>query len=284
MEIWLIRDGEKSGPFPDYEIRSRIAAGELESTDPAWHEGLAAWTPLEKIPVFHGEFRAPEIAEPEPAAEPSVQTTAPSAPPPIPGNPRIIRRFCARLFDIHIYVAVWWFLFWLARADIGSLLTNTFVAFTQLVPWVVIETLLIHRFATTPGKWLMGIRVLNSDGTQLSLSQSVRRALRVLTVGIGFGIPWVILFCMGLSAYTALKIKSTVWDHLGSHRIAASPFAPWKIGLLSVLFLASVFLQVSVTGPYAMELFRKNLNTPESEPIKKFFEKDPEWFLPRRDR
>ena len=58
MEIWYIRDGEKLGPFHDFEIRRKITAGELPPTTPAWHEGLGAWKPLEEIDIFKREFEA----------------------------------------------------------------------------------------------------------------------------------------------------------------------------------------------------------------------------------
>ena len=46
MEIWLIINGKRSGPYPDYEIRSRIEHGEITSEEIVWHEGLAEWTPI----------------------------------------------------------------------------------------------------------------------------------------------------------------------------------------------------------------------------------------------
>src|SRR6218665_3899054 len=163
MDIWIIRDGEKSGPFHDYEIRSRIGLGELTASSPAWHDGLAEWTTLSEIGLFREEFTKPPVSGS--AGEPVPEAVVVNlTPPPIPGPPRIIRRFFARWFDIYLYVGLWWFLFWAAGRDIEALLVNPFVTVTQLVPWFVIEVILIHYFGTTPGKWLLGIRILNADG------------------------------------------------------------------------------------------------------------------------
>ena len=282
MDVWLIIDGEKTGPVHDYEIRRRISAGELESATPAWHEGLPAWTTLSEIALFHDEFSPAPVADPpvEEAAPPGAP--APGVPPPIPGKPRLIRRFWARWFDIHLYVAIWWFLLWLSGRDIESLLFNPFVALTRLIPWFVIEILLIHRFATTPGKWLLAIHVLNSDGTKLTLSQSTRRALRVFFVGIGFAIPYVVLFCMGLSAYTSRRLGAPVWDHLGKHRLAVSPLSPVKLIVLILAFAGALVLQFGVISPYLMKAVIESLNTPESKPLREHFESNPWWSLPRR--
>jgi uncharacterized RDD family membrane protein YckC len=281
MDIWIIRDGEKSGPFHDYEIRRRIGLGELTADSPAWHEGLAEWSTLSEIALFRDEFT--KSTETEPAPEPEATPEIPPiTPPPVPGPPRIIRRFMARWFDISLYIGLWWFSFWLAGRDIEALLINPFVGVTQLVPWFVVEVMLIHYFATTPGKWLLGIRVFNSDGSRLSLAQSTRRALRAYVVGIGLGVPYVMLFCMGLSAYTANKIGATVWDHLGGHRIVAGRQAVWKITLLVVIFIGSLILRFGVISPHITKFMIQSLDKPESKPMREYLETYPFWSLPRR--
>jgi hypothetical protein len=57
MDIWIIRNGEKTGPIHDYEVRHKIEDGQLEPTTPAWHEGLPAWMPLGEIDLFRREFQ-----------------------------------------------------------------------------------------------------------------------------------------------------------------------------------------------------------------------------------
>jgi uncharacterized RDD family membrane protein YckC len=282
MEIWLIQDGEKAGPFHDYEIRRRIGIKELEGSTPAWHEGLPAWTTLSEIALFREEFIEKPVPE-EPPAQP-VPPPIPASPPVIPAKPRILRRFWARWFDIYLYVGLWWFLMWLTGRNIEALFTNPMVAMTRLVPWFVIEILLIHRFATTPGKWLLGLKVTNLDGSHLTLGQSTRRALRVYFIGIGFAIPYVLLFCMVLSAFTAKRIGAPVWDHVGKHGVNAKPLVPWKVVALVFAFFGALQLQFGVISPVVMKLMAKELNTEEGKPLKELLEKNPPWSLPRRDQ
>ena len=66
MEIWLIINGKRSGPYPDYEIRSRIEHGEITSEEIVWHEGLAEWTPIGELELFRNslEKQAPTSVPP----------------------------------------------------------------------------------------------------------------------------------------------------------------------------------------------------------------------------
>ncbi|MBX3743200.1 MAG: RDD family protein [Akkermansiaceae bacterium] len=282
MEIWLIKDGEKAGPFHDYEIRRRIGTGDLEASSPAWHEGLPAWTTLSEIALFREEFIEKPLPE-EPPVQPEPPPLPPS-PPVIPGKPRIVRRFWARWLDIYLYVGLWWFLMWLTGRNIESLATSPVVAMTRLIPWFVIEILLIHRFATTPGKWLLGLKVTNLDGSHLTLGQSTRRALRVYFVGIGFAIPYVLPFCMVLSAYTAKRIGAPVWDHVGKHGVNPKPLIPWKIAAVVVTYAGVLLLQFLVLSPVMTKFMMRDLNTEEGKPLRDYLEKHPFWSLPPRDQ
>ncbi|OYU99182.1 MAG: hypothetical protein CFE26_26150, partial [Verrucomicrobiales bacterium VVV1] len=79
MDFWLIRNGEKTGPLPDYEIRSKIESGDLGPDDPAWSDGMPNWVPLKTIALFSELFERPiEIAEPDPTN---------FSPPPLPSQP-----------------------------------------------------------------------------------------------------------------------------------------------------------------------------------------------------
>lgn len=284
MDIWLIQDGEKTGPFHDYEIRRKIGTGDLGASTPAWHEGLPGWTTLSEISLFSSEFEIIKPVEEEPSLAP-VPPPLPNFTTNTPSRPHIVRRFWARCFDLFLYTSIWWLLMWFTGRNIEGLYTSLFVSITQLIPWFIIESLLIHRFATTPGKWLMGIKVLNQDGSLLTLAQAGYRSMRVLLVGIGFGLPLVSIFCMALSAFTTRRIGATVWDHMGKHRLITSPLSAWKVLCLILLMFTAIQLQFGVTGPVIMKLALQDLNTEESKPLREFLEKNPPlWSLPRRDQ
>lgn len=287
MDIWIIRGGVKTGPFPDYEVRHRIEDGEIDGETRIWHEGLEAWTPVADVPLYGKDVRKAEPPE-VPGARPYRESALDSEPSfaagedlvaetPLPYRPGFVRRFWARWLDLHIYAAFWWFGLWAAGRDIGDTLANPWVIFTLYVPWFVLEAWLIHRFRATPGKWLLGIRVLNDDGSNLTLRQAHWRAMRVLTIGIGLGFSFLAILCQGLSLVTARRLGRPVWDQLGGHQVAGEPLKARRVVATVMAFFMAFQLQFAVTGPYEIE------RVGESVPwLKEHFEKNPPWHFPRR--
>ncbi len=278
MEVWIIRDGEKIGPIHDFEIRRKITTGELPATTPAWHEGCGPWKPLGEIEIFRREFD--NVTAPETQEAPQTEVTAadknePSEP--SKWQPALIRRFWARWLDLSFYSGVWWLGMWVAGQDIQSAMSNPWIMFFHFVPWFVVEALLLSQFATTPGKWLLGLRVLNNDGSQLDLTAATRRSMRVLFIGIGFGWNYLAFFCQILSVVVVKRIGSTLWDHTGGHQVTVAPLHFSRVIAFISAFFAAMMLQSLVLFPYvAKEVAQRN---PE---YKEYFEKYPPWGLPPR--
>ncbi|MEI6177628.1 MAG: RDD family protein [Verrucomicrobiota bacterium] len=276
MDIWIILDGEKSGPIHDFDIRKKIESGELPATTPAWHEGLGAWRPLSEISLFSSEFDRP-LAEPEPSPVPRQDSAGGPLPPPLPEKTYLIRRFWARWLDLYFFAGIWWLIMWIAGRDIGDMLINPLELLFQYIPWFVIEALMLHRFATTPGKWLLGIRVVNNNGSFLSLPEAGRRCARVLFLGIGFGMQIVCTVCQLMAVVTTRRIGRPLWDHAGGHRITATPLQPVGVSVYVISLFIAMQLQWIVVAPYVME------EAGNTFPIlKEQFEKNPPWHLPKR--
>ncbi len=284
MEIWIIRDGEKVGPIHDFEVRHQIDDGVLLPETPAWHEGLAEWRPLGKIDLFAREF---ELVEAQKAAEEELPEKLPAPrphgarPPPVPELPaeprRYIRRFWARWLDLMLYSGFWWLGMWAAGQNIGAALANPWVMFFQYVPWFVAETFLIHHFGATPGKWLLGLKVVNLDGSALDMKAATRRSMRVLFTGIGFGWGLLAIFCQSLSLFTAKRLGTTLWDHVGGHQVLSAPLRPFRVATLVVVMFGALQLQAMVVSPYMIEA------AGESWPwLKKEMENGRTWHLPKR--
>ena len=112
MDIWIIRDGEKTGPIHDFEVRRKIEAGELPATTPAWHEGLAAWKPLGRNRPLHPRVRTrPSTAA---AAAECRSRIKPAAAAAAANDLSIVRRFWARWFDLYLFAGFWWLGMWAA--------------------------------------------------------------------------------------------------------------------------------------------------------------------------
>jgi RDD family/GYF domain 2 len=273
MEIWLIQNGKKTGPFNDYEIRDRISNRLLDSDDYAWHEGLPSWVKLQEIDLFKKEFDAVKTIQPPPL--PAI----------FPINreqnsskikcPYLLRRFWARWFDLMIYLAAWWLLMYVVGGNIKAMILNQWVHLSLFIPWFAIEAALLHWFGTTPGKWLLGIRVMNEDGSALTLKSAILRSLIVWIAGLGFGWGFLTALCHVMSWFTARNIGKPVWDHIGQHKVTAVPVNAFKLIALIFLFIAAMQLQVAVRGPHDQEIFLQTY--PQ---FKEFFEKGKPWHLP----
>lgn len=278
MDIWLIQNGEKKGPFHDFEIRGKIENRELDPSTPAWHEGLAEWMPLHKISLFESAFRRAE----EEIIPPTSAQSPQDGPPPVPSTPAIpsafpFRRFWARWLDLYLFAALWWMIMWAVGRDIEATLRNQWIMLFLYVPWFVAETFLLHRFGTTPGKWLLGLKVVNEDGSLLSLAAATRRSSRVLFLGIGFGWDLISLICQIIAFVVTKKLGRPLWDQAGGHIVTATPLRPARILVYVFSIFAALQLRAIVLVPYLMEEASKN--SPE---LKEFFEKHPPWHLPKR--
>jgi hypothetical protein len=59
MQIYVMIDGNRHGPYSPEEVRQYLATGQLQPQMPAWCEGKTDWQPLETFPEF-----APAAAKP----------------------------------------------------------------------------------------------------------------------------------------------------------------------------------------------------------------------------
>lgn len=274
MDVWIIIDGEKVGPTHDFEIRKQIESHKLAASTPAWHEGLDAWKPLIEIDLFTREF---EITGPPPLPSTLFTDREETDALKSPATTHYLRRFSARWFDLFFYSSFWWFGMWAAKQDIEATLLNPWMMFIHYVPWFFIEAALIHRFATTPGKWLLGLHVINKDQSKLEIGPSMHRALRVMLTGVGFGWGLLAIFCQALSLFTARKIGSPAWDYAGGHQVTAQPRHPLRIATFIFLFAAAIQLQLLVISPYTTKLMIKQF--PQ---LKETYEQIDLWHLPKR--
>lgn len=46
MQWFIMRNGQQAGPYTEDQIRTMLGTLELSSSDMAWREGMAAWSPI----------------------------------------------------------------------------------------------------------------------------------------------------------------------------------------------------------------------------------------------
>jgi uncharacterized RDD family membrane protein YckC len=275
MEIWLIQNGKKVGPLQDYEVRSRIESDQLQQDHFAWHEGLPKWVRLGEIEIFKSDFEKNAEAILVPNEDELSQARVVIS---VPGKAYLLRRFWARWLDMSLYAAAWWLLMYAVGRDIGAMITDLWIVLTIFIPWFVIESWLLHWFGTTPGKWLLGIRVLNEDESKISLKASIWRSIRVMIAGVGFGWGMLAMICQVMSWFTTRRMGKPIWDYMGQHKVVVKPLGVFRVIAVVILFFVSMQLQVAVRGPHEQKLIVEQY--PE---MRDFFEQGKVWHLPVKD-
>ena len=253
MQFWLIEDGEKSGPFEDYEIREMIRKGEISASRKIWHEGAEGWIPACEVRVLESEFEKLQVE-----------------PPPVPEELKVRppflywRRFGARWFDYMLYHLI---LFAIFRAGGLSILADPEAepsmgrVFLMMLPLVIMEGALIGALGHTPGKWLMSLRVTRPDGGLLSTGASVIRSLRVWVLGMGMGHPILLPIGHLVALWMGRKKGAPLWDFPLGHLVDGEKPSPKKI-LAFFLLSGAIFVAISIllwpeTKPMHEEIMRQ---------------------------
>jgi DNA-binding transcriptional MerR regulator/uncharacterized RDD family membrane protein YckC len=161
-----------------------------------------------------------------------------------------VRRFIARIADYALLNALIRFLIIVVlRVRPLSDFWSNVISYGCLLLSVPLQAILLHYFATTPGKWLMGIQVFSYKGQKLDLPEALRREFDALLYGMGLGIPFVRIWRLYRS-YKLHKDRERLMQDIGIDHV----YSHWDIfwhgwrkaffamfcGLLVVLYCMNV--------------------------------------------
>ena len=98
------------------------------------------------------------------------------------------RRFFARMLDLVIYGTLWTAVLALVlninpNRDVPIM--ETMDTFVGILMMYLLEPILLSKFGTTPGKWLLGLSVRDYDGNLLTLDTARTRTWNALWRGMG---------------------------------------------------------------------------------------------------
>lgn len=236
MEVWIVEDGEKTGPFQTYEIRERISDEDLSGDELAWHRNQDGWIPLKEMEVFRAEFEK----EPEPPAEP----------PPLPARPQPFVRFWARWFDVFLFLFLLLGTLHIFGVGLAVLYSNSIAPFLIPIAFALLEAISLHQYKTTPGKFLLGVKVMTLEEERLTLGQAVARSFRICILGMGLMqvlFPPLIMLCHCFCLWFLMKHGQTPWDFVGGTRqkVVGPLFYPT---VLFMFLFAFLFFMVMLLG------------------------------------
>ena len=176
-----------------------------------------------------------------------------------------VRRYIARSFDLLLCSLPWYLVLQAAGVDPKERLTSIWLSILGMVTMLVLEPLLLRLFGTTPGKWLMGLRVTDENGQRLPLAAAWRRTWRALWYGYGCFIPVYSI----VRLYTSWKAEQAEqpreWED-GSE-LRAAPWKAWRGAAWAAAVLALLAATVLVglktcqpthTGDLTVRKFAEN--------------------------
>jgi protein-S-isoprenylcysteine O-methyltransferase Ste14 len=151
-------------------------------------------------------------------------------------KPRPIRRFVARFVDLLIA--------WILVLGLSSILFPRLAKQSSILLWIVtgivwvaIEALLLYSWRTTPGKWLVKIRVQSAREERISFPSALDRSFTVFCFGLGCMIPFLYVFSMLIAYQDLMNTGTTRWDR-GKFRVAHAAVGPGRIAVVVLVVLA----------------------------------------------
>ena len=137
------------------------------------------------------------------------------------------KRYFARWLDYAFWGGIVNFV-WIVLLRVRPILMGfweTVFGIAAMALFVPVEALLLHKFGTTPGKYIMGIRLEYIQGGNLPYSEALYRSLRVFTGGVCLGIP---LCNMILYIFRYCQLTGRSWRIFARHDQVEGPQdMPW---------------------------------------------------------
>ena len=265
MDIYWIKDDRRCGPATVPDVIALVQMGDLTPDTLGWHRGCQGWAPLRTLPALQDFLNTPEDnKEPEetqdglgtaedglppiPRAENAAEAPGQEGEPELPKGarrvylPRPWRRLLARLVDMSLYAVVLLGVLRLFRVPYDAVLTPGHPFFW--LPFVFIESYLISQGGSTPGKTLMGIRVLClGNGACPNFRRAFLRSLLVFLFGMGLCMPPLSLIMPLVALFSVRARGITLWDARSNTLPVEEQKAPFDRCLLAVgLCFTSSFL------------------------------------------
>ncbi len=239
MEIYWIENKQRKGPISVSEIISLLEAGDITPETKGWHKGCAKWLPMHELPALSSYFHPSEPQEEYQDLPPIPHDLPADAQPPVAAIDKTTRIFAvpapvlrlwARVLDLMIYTVIVLAILYIC----GIGFHETYFSPIVWVPAFLIEAFLISRWSSTPGKWLMGIRVVTFDEKKLGLGTSLTRSIQVYIFGMGLVLTIFMPIMMLLSWWTLRKRGITMWDQ----RLQTLPLVTAPVRMERILIAA----------------------------------------------
>ena len=237
------------GPLTIAEMAERIDEGVINAQTLVWAYPMKDWAPAANVEVFTRYFGQGQ--EGLAYADHTIDDYIPYVPPGA-GYVYVSQvQPWARLFARHLdYLGISFIAMIIALltfADPFTILGMTVVNMIAVsialdLIWVPIEALLINIYGTTPGKYLLGIRVTDTSGQNPDFGRALKRSFLVWGKGMGLTLPLIgtITQILGYTNLTRHHISS--WDKSSGTTVEHHDYKMLSPILYFLVIMALTFL------------------------------------------
>lgn len=144
-----------------------------------------------------------------------------------------VERFIARSIDNIIFLIITVF------ACFSFTENEYIIFFVYIIAKVLVETILISKLSTTPGKWLFNIYIKDNQSQNLTFKKSFLRVILVIIIGTGLQV--FSFFTMIFSYFYYGNKKTTIWDNIVNSEVIREkmPFKK-KAVILSTFLMGTI--------------------------------------------
>jgi uncharacterized RDD family membrane protein YckC len=249
MTAWWYSENNKNiGPIEEDALVALLQSGKVSHQTLLWREGYASWQPFEEIrELTFLKHVIPVSADTKPVTPPLIYATAGCWP-----------RFFARIFDLWLAL----FIVTFVSGYILGQVSATFIEFINnanphligivyLPLALLFDVVIYHFFGNTPGKAILGLKVVKSIDLPLTSREYLQRNFSVWGSGLAFGLPFINLFTMYKQFGRLKKGEQASYDFSSDFAVKARPLAGWRWLLFAILFIslfaAVLFLNIKET-------------------------------------
>ena len=148
-------------------------------------------------------------------------------------------RYWAKYFDILVFSFAFGLLMAVLIPQVLQL-SDIILGILILFLWVFFEAFLLNSWGTTPGKWLLKVRMRGENDSKLSFSNALNRGFGAWFKGLALGIPLITLVTMLIGYRNLVKNRTTSWDRENHVIVTHGKVGPLRT-VLTVLFFTFVF-------------------------------------------
>ncbi len=247
MSDWWYNDGNKEvGPIPLSELTELYEKKIVSTKTLIWKKGFDKWLELNQVKELSNLLVNEPPPIPSSNSNASVFVNFPNSGP--------WKRFFARIFDLwwlnlllQFVVAIFLGIFspgfanWIVEPGAEQLFAIMIIPLA-----LILDAFIQGLFGASPGKAMLGLRVLNSDGERLSIGAHIVRNLSLWASGLALGIPFINLLTLANQHSRLKKGDSASYDEQDGYQVKAKPIRWYRYALFSLLFFILYLIMIGL--------------------------------------